>query len=242
MSESCNECGKSVKIGSGRFVNRIPDLNDVETKKAMGKPFPEGEYICDGCDKIRDKEIESKTEEQIMLDYIKMNFPQVYDEAESHYINSVPEGKTEKPTTVTSAGKEAGMLQIAKAAYNGSYVARIAGADEKFGYKREFLEVSREYAEKEKGQFNMSVVDETQIKKDDIISLKIVKKGQARKEATENFYKITKDPAEAEGELHNIVAKLSKEDLEKIFPPVKEKGKATEKDALGEDMSEGLDR
>jgi len=37
----------------------------------------------------------NNTEEQIMLDYIKKNFPQVYDEAESHYVNSVIT-KTEK--------------------------------------------------------------------------------------------------------------------------------------------------
>lgn len=231
MSESCNECGKSVKKGSGRFVNRIPDLNDEKTRKEMGKPFPKGEYICEECDKRIEQE--NKTEEQIMLDYIKVNFPQVYDEAESHYINSVPKGKTEK---------EAVMLEVAKGAYAGSYVARIDGADEKFGYKREFLEIDRQFSKEEKGKFNMSILDETQIKKDDIISLKIVKKGQARKEATENFYKIAKDPTEAEGELHNIVAKLSKEDMEQIFPPAKEKTGAAEKEGQSKSNAADLER
>lgn len=48
--EICNECGKSVKIGSGLFVNRVIDLNDFEEKQTMEKPFPNGEYICAECD------------------------------------------------------------------------------------------------------------------------------------------------------------------------------------------------
>jgi len=48
--EICNECGKSVKPGSGLFVNRIPDLNDIRTRIEMGKPFPKGDYICIICD------------------------------------------------------------------------------------------------------------------------------------------------------------------------------------------------
>lgn len=45
----CNECGASVAFGSGNFVNRVPDFNDFETKQEMGKPFPEGEFLCEGC-------------------------------------------------------------------------------------------------------------------------------------------------------------------------------------------------
>ena len=48
--ETCNECGVSVKFYSGHFVNRVPDLNDVETRLEMGKPFPLGEWICSTCD------------------------------------------------------------------------------------------------------------------------------------------------------------------------------------------------
>src|ERR1035437_482116 len=48
--EICNECGESVKVGSGHFVNRVPDLNDLETRLEMGKPFPQGEFICSKCD------------------------------------------------------------------------------------------------------------------------------------------------------------------------------------------------
>jgi len=49
-SEICNECGKSVKFGTGLFVNRVPDFNDKSTRVSMGKPFPIGEYICSICD------------------------------------------------------------------------------------------------------------------------------------------------------------------------------------------------
>ena len=56
-AEICNECGRSVAPGSGRFVNRIPDLNDEKTREEMGKPFPEGDYICEECDrKLREAE------------------------------------------------------------------------------------------------------------------------------------------------------------------------------------------
>ncbi len=48
--EKCNECGKSVKMGSGLFVGRIIDLNDFYYKKTMNKPFPEGDYICIECE------------------------------------------------------------------------------------------------------------------------------------------------------------------------------------------------
>lgn len=49
-SEICNECGDSVKLGSGKFVNRIPDFNDNETRIDMGKPYPSGEYMCYECE------------------------------------------------------------------------------------------------------------------------------------------------------------------------------------------------
>ena len=48
--EICNECGRSVALGSGLFVNRVPDLNDFETRKANGKPYPEGSYVCRECE------------------------------------------------------------------------------------------------------------------------------------------------------------------------------------------------
>ena len=48
--EICNECGRDVSWGSGLFGNRVIDLNNYKTRKEMGKPFPEGEYICRECE------------------------------------------------------------------------------------------------------------------------------------------------------------------------------------------------
>lgn len=55
-TEVCNECGRSVKAGSGLFINRIPDFNDFEMRKEMRKPYPEGEFICIQCnEELNDK-------------------------------------------------------------------------------------------------------------------------------------------------------------------------------------------
>ena len=48
--EICNECGQSVALGDGRFVNRAPDLNTLEERQDMGKPFPQGDWLCADCD------------------------------------------------------------------------------------------------------------------------------------------------------------------------------------------------
>lgn len=48
--EICNECGSSVKWGSGLYVNRIVDLNEVEDRIEIGKPFPEGDFTCIECE------------------------------------------------------------------------------------------------------------------------------------------------------------------------------------------------
>ena len=47
--EICCECGKSVKPGSGRFVNRVPALSSIEGNKAAGFPYPEGAFVCAEC-------------------------------------------------------------------------------------------------------------------------------------------------------------------------------------------------
>ena len=57
MKEICNECGKPVKFGSGRFVNRISDFNTQAYRKSMGKPYPEGDFICEECYLRYDEEI-----------------------------------------------------------------------------------------------------------------------------------------------------------------------------------------
>lgn len=48
--EICNECGESVAFGDGRYVNRVPDLNSVETRIEMHKLYPEGDFVCSKCD------------------------------------------------------------------------------------------------------------------------------------------------------------------------------------------------
>ena len=69
--EICNECGVSVKFGSGHFVNRVPDLNDLETRIEMGKPFPQGEWICSNCDNSAITLLQKKTKSDKMLSFKK---------------------------------------------------------------------------------------------------------------------------------------------------------------------------
>jgi hypothetical protein len=47
--EICNECGRSVSVGTGLYVNRVIDFNTYEERIEMLKPFPEGEFICSDC-------------------------------------------------------------------------------------------------------------------------------------------------------------------------------------------------
>ena len=49
-AEICCVCGRSVKPGSGNFVNRVPDCNTAEERKEMGRKYPEGEFVCSECD------------------------------------------------------------------------------------------------------------------------------------------------------------------------------------------------
>ncbi|MCP4259118.1 MAG: hypothetical protein GY774_16655 [Planctomycetes bacterium] len=55
-NEKCFKCGESVAQGSGKFVNRIPSCDDIETRTEMGVSFPEGDYICADCDDARLRE------------------------------------------------------------------------------------------------------------------------------------------------------------------------------------------
>lgn len=48
--EICNHCGRKVSWGSGSFVNRIPDLNDIETRRVKGLRYPYGDFVCAECD------------------------------------------------------------------------------------------------------------------------------------------------------------------------------------------------
>ncbi len=50
MTEICMDCGESVALGSGKFVNRIPDLDSIEERKSRGVSFPQGDFTCAECD------------------------------------------------------------------------------------------------------------------------------------------------------------------------------------------------
>lgn len=49
VSKICNECGRPMALGSGRFLSRILDLHLVEERQAFGKPYPEGDFLCMDC-------------------------------------------------------------------------------------------------------------------------------------------------------------------------------------------------
>lgn|GEM_PF-6298349 len=53
--EICNHCGDSVEFGTGKFVNRIPELNDTPTRIANGLLFPKGDFVCEPCDSNPEK-------------------------------------------------------------------------------------------------------------------------------------------------------------------------------------------
>ncbi|TSA26741.1 MAG: hypothetical protein D4R68_06905 [Ignavibacteriales bacterium] len=50
LVQVCNHCGNSVAFGSGRFVNRIPDFNDFETRIFYERKYPTGDFVCESCD------------------------------------------------------------------------------------------------------------------------------------------------------------------------------------------------
>lgn len=59
-TEICNECGKSIKFGTGLFVNRVIDFNSEEERTSMGKPFPKGDFICPLCEEEIRKEYQEE--------------------------------------------------------------------------------------------------------------------------------------------------------------------------------------
>lgn len=111
MTEICNECGESVAQGSGKFVNRVPDLNTAEERVEMGKPHPEGDFMCAECDdKIRedkgmavavtvekakdvltsylDREPTQK-ELELFIDYLEVDVPQWLVDNAKHWVQEV---------------------------------------------------------------------------------------------------------------------------------------------------------
>jgi len=57
QKEICCECGESVKQGSGKFVNRVANLDDLKEKENMGFAYPEGNFICAECWDLHRREI-----------------------------------------------------------------------------------------------------------------------------------------------------------------------------------------
>lgn len=48
--EICNHCGRSVLFGSGLYVNRVLDLNDITTRIENSLNYPVGDFVCIECD------------------------------------------------------------------------------------------------------------------------------------------------------------------------------------------------
>ena len=46
----CCICGESVAPGSGKFVNRVPQCDDLKTRVTNGYSHPLGDFICAECD------------------------------------------------------------------------------------------------------------------------------------------------------------------------------------------------
>lgn len=60
LNEFCCECGRSVRPGSGLFANRIPDGNSITVRAEMGRPYPEGDFVCCECDGVASDDWEEK--------------------------------------------------------------------------------------------------------------------------------------------------------------------------------------
>lgn len=55
MIEKCWNCNRSVKLGSGRFINRVPDFNDMQTRTEIHE-YPENDFLCSECEDAFDRE------------------------------------------------------------------------------------------------------------------------------------------------------------------------------------------
>jgi hypothetical protein len=53
--EICNHCGRSVAFGSGFFVNRVPDFNDISVRIENKRIYPKGDFVCIECDSADDQ-------------------------------------------------------------------------------------------------------------------------------------------------------------------------------------------
>lgn len=46
----CCECGESVVPGSGKFVNRIPEMSGLLARVDGNRPHPTGAWVCAECE------------------------------------------------------------------------------------------------------------------------------------------------------------------------------------------------
>lgn len=95
-----------------------------------------------------------------------------------------------------------------------SYVAKITGPDEKFGFKREFIGEIKESAAGGGKPECMLEVGGDSIKEGNIIAVKVVKGGEDPKAAKESYWRVEKDPAEAL-ELREVARKITREEASK---------------------------
>ncbi|PKK86419.1 MAG: hypothetical protein CVT48_01070 [Thermoplasmata archaeon HGW-Thermoplasmata-1] len=112
-----------------------------------------------------------------------------------------------------------------------SYAAKIVGADEKFGFKREFIGEHKELAGGA-GPGQKLEVSGDNVKAGDIIAVKIVKEGEDPKAAKEVFYRVEKDPSTAL-ELREVARKISREDAAKaVGAEIKTVGRMNNEDVI----------
>ena len=50
ISEICCVCGRDVSRRSSLFANRVPELNDYQTRVEMSRQYPRGKWVCIICD------------------------------------------------------------------------------------------------------------------------------------------------------------------------------------------------
>lgn len=62
----CCECGESVAPGSGKFVNRIPEMSGILARVDGNRPHPTGAWVCAECEMRIEKDCID--EEECLLD------------------------------------------------------------------------------------------------------------------------------------------------------------------------------
>jgi hypothetical protein len=50
----CTICGRDVSWGSGYFINRVHEFNNLITRINIGRQFPLGNFVCQDCDEMEE--------------------------------------------------------------------------------------------------------------------------------------------------------------------------------------------